>query len=304
MYSKFANVAGTELTYRPRVPGNPDILLAGKVNVKRIGGRRSFETESSHLACFAGGMFAMGALALDRPKDLDIGGKLTDGCVWAYDSMRSGVMAESFRVMQCGDKKNCAYSRNAWVHELEPPEEFYEVQSTPQNGHTSPEAILTPGRVPERATEAMVEAKNKADVPAPPPVADVDEPPTPVHQPGKRSPQEPKTARDYAEALIAADDLPDGYLSIGDRRYILRPEAIESVWYMYRISADKAWADKGWNMWGHVIKAVSIEGDGKGPASAVADVSLDPSNIDWDWLNSMESFWFGGALSAATHSDG
>jgi len=254
-------------------------------------------------------MFAMGSLALNRPKDLDIGAKLTDGCVWAYDSMRSGVMPESFRVMPCGDKKTCTYSRDAWVHELEPSEEFVEVQNEPGKGHTSPEAILTPGdKVPEGATEPAAEVKSKADVPAaevknkadvpePPPV---DDPSIPVHQPGKRSPQEPKTARDYAEALIAADDLPDGYLSIGDRRYILRPEAIESVWYMYRISADKAWADKGWGMWGHVIKAVSVDGDGKGPASAVADVSLDPSNIDWDWLNSMESFWFGGVLSAAS----
>jgi len=305
MYSKFADIAGTELTYRPRVPGNPDILLAGKVDVKRIGGHRSFKTDSSHLACFAGGMFAMGAKALGRPKDLDIGMKLTDGCVWAYDSMRSGVMAETFSVMPCKDKSNCVYSRDAWVHELEPEE--FEVQNESQDAHTSPETILAGGRgAPERTTEDVTKEKNKVEAPPPPPAADVDDP-TPVHQPGKRSPpvslaHEPKSARDYAEALIAANDLPDGYLDIGDRRYILRPEAIESVWYMYRISANKLWADKGWQMWEQVIKAVSVEGNGKGPASAVADVSLHPDSIDWDWLNSVESFWFGGTyLSLIFH---
>jgi mannosyl-oligosaccharide alpha-1,2-mannosidase len=34
-----------------------------------------------------------------------------------------------------------------------------------------------------------------------------------------------------------------------DTRYILRPEAIESVFYMYRITGDPVWQDKGWQMW-------------------------------------------------------
>lgn len=40
-----------------------------------------------------------------------------------------------------------------------------------------------------------------------------------------------------------------------DTRYILRPEAIESVFYMYRITGDPVWQDKGWQMWQAIEKA-------------------------------------------------
>jgi Glycosyl hydrolase family 47 len=40
-----------------------------------------------------------------------------------------------------------------------------------------------------------------------------------------------------------------------DTRYILRPEAIESVFYMWRITGDATWREKGWRMWGAIEKA-------------------------------------------------
>jgi hypothetical protein len=40
-----------------------------------------------------------------------------------------------------------------------------------------------------------------------------------------------------------------------DTRYILRPEAIESVFYMWRITGDSSWQDKGWRMWEAIEKA-------------------------------------------------
>lgn len=39
-----------------------------------------------------------------------------------------------------------------------------------------------------------------------------------------------------------------------DTRYILRPEAIESVFYMWRITGDPKWQDKGWQMWESIEK--------------------------------------------------
>ncbi|KAA8907997.1 glycosyl hydrolase family 47-domain-containing protein [Sphaerosporella brunnea] len=300
MYTKAMDVAGTELTYRPRVPGNPDILLAGAVVVKTRNNKHSFEPDSSHLACFAGGMFAMGAKTFGRDKDLDIGSKLTDGCVWAYASMRSGIMPETFNVMPCKDKATCAYDHEAWVTELEPPEEFVEnrnqMADMAAHKHVSPEAAAVAAGGELKKMDAPVEPVRHIEHP---PKSAEDDEPAPVHRPGKRTPPEYKemplkTSREFAEDLIAAEDLPEGFLEIGDRRYILRPEAIESVWYMYRITADTKWADKGWGMWEKVIRAVSVEG--KGPASAIADVTLDTESPDWDWLNSLESFWFGETL--------
>lgn len=61
------------------------------------------------------------------------------------------------------------------------------------------------------------------------------------------------------------------------------PEAIESVWYMYRITGDPAWQEKGWLMWRSVISAVRTEAG----ASAVLDVlDAQPKQTD-----EMESFW-------------
>lgn len=62
-----------------------------------------------------------------------------------------------------------------------------------------------------------------------------------------------------------------------------RPEAIESVWYMYRITGDPIWQEKGWKMWQAIIKATRTEYG----ASAVENVlSTTPKPVD-----EMESFW-------------
>jgi mannosyl-oligosaccharide alpha-1,2-mannosidase len=41
---------------------------------------------------------------------------------------------------------------------------------------------------------------------------------------------------------------PKSFLKIHNKRYLLRPEAIESVFIMYRITGDVAWQEKGWKM--------------------------------------------------------
>lgn len=40
------------------------------------------------------------------------------------------------------------------------------------------------------------------------------------------------------EQIIKDNRLPSGFSDISDRRYILRPEAIESVFILYRITGD------------------------------------------------------------------
>ena len=67
-----------------------------------------------------------------------------------------------------------------------------------------------------------------------------------------------------------------------------RPEAVESVWYMYRITGDKTWQEKGWKMFESIIRATKVEGG----HSAIADVTADkPKPKD-----SMESFWLAETL--------
>ena len=47
---------------------------------------------------------------------------------------------------------------------------------------------------------------------------------------------------------IANLRLPEGFTAVEDRRYILRPEAIESVFVMYRVTGEQQWQAAAWDM--------------------------------------------------------
>ena len=64
----------------------------------------------------------------------------------------------------------------------------------------------------------------------------------------------PQTHKEYVTERIARESLPKGFAGMDSTAYILRPEAIESVWYMHRITADPKWADKGWDMFKSIVK--------------------------------------------------
>lgn len=67
-----------------------------------------------------------------------------------------------------------------------------------------------------------------------------------------------------------------------------RPEAIESVFYMYRVTGDITWQDKGWAMWQAIMKHTRAEHG----HSAIDDVGLEnPRQVD-----EMESFWLAETL--------
>lgn len=87
---------------------------------------------------------------------------------------------------------------------------------------------------------------------------------------------------------IANLRLPSGFTSIDDRRYVLRPEAIESVFLMYRITGQQHWQAAAWDMWTAIMRSTDTDIGN----SALADVSAEtPPRMD-----SMESFWLGETL--------
>ncbi|KAG5937249.1 hypothetical protein E4U53_000038 [Claviceps sorghi] len=53
--------------------------------------------------------------------------------------------------------------------------------------------------------------------------------------------------------------LPGGFLRVDDARYMLRPEAIESVFYMWRVTGDAVWRDAAWRMWEGIVKETETE---------------------------------------------
>ncbi|KAJ4365896.1 hypothetical protein N0V83_008518 [Neocucurbitaria cava] len=87
---------------------------------------------------------------------------------------------------------------------------------------------------------------------------------------------------------IANLRLPAGFTAIDDRRYLLRPEAIESVFVLYRVTGEQSYQAAAWDMWTAIQRATDTDIGN----SALLDVSAEsPPRLD-----SMESFWMGETL--------
>lgn len=220
MYEKFMPVAKKHLFFRPLNPDNLDILVSGEVRVSGTPPTYELKPEGQHLTCFVGGMIGMASKIFNRPDELAIAEKLTNGCVWAYESKIHGVAPELFRLVPCNNSTNptCQWSEEAW--------------------HAG---------IPSLPSDAAA-----------------------------------------AQKKIMNFRLAPGFASYPDAKYILRPEAIESVFMMYRITGDPAWMEKGWRMFQSIekITRTSIAN------SAIDDVTKPkPRKLD-----SMESFWLAETL--------
>jgi mannosyl-oligosaccharide alpha-1,2-mannosidase len=82
--------------------------------------------------------------------------------------------------------------------------------------------------------------------------------------------------------------LPKGFTTAKDPRYILRPEAIESVFILWRITGDSVWRETAWDMFEAVINATET----KYANAAVLDVTVIGSRKE----DYMESFWMAETL--------
>lgn len=167
-----------------------------------------------------------------QPDDLITARKLTDGCIWAYKAMPSGMMPEVFHVIPCANASSCEWDERKWHEEI----------------------------------MARNEGVNEANI----------------------------------EEKIKELRLVEGFTDIPDRRYILRyvfpvnilrpdtdvrhsPEAIESVFILYRITGDESLRDEAWEMFQSVDKYTKTE---YGNAALDDITEMPPTKSD-----SMESFW-------------
>ncbi|XXG93909.1 hypothetical protein Hte_000159 [Hypoxylon texense] len=94
---------------------------------------------------------------------------------------------------------------------------------------------------------------------------------------------------DEADSIISEWRLPKGFTKIPDTRYILRPEAIESVFILYRVTGRTDLLGSAWEM----FEAIQKHTRTTLANAALADVTVTgrPPKID-----SMESFWMGETL--------
>ncbi|KAE9368012.1 glycoside hydrolase family 47 protein [Stipitochalara longipes BDJ] len=124
------------------------------------------------------------------------------------------------------------------------------------------------------------------------------------------------------EKIIAERNLWKGIVSVDDRRYILRPEAIESVFMMWRITGKQIYQEAAWRMF-QAVEAVSRtdvaaaaiaditvpsedsdnslerqvqQGSGEEPIGKREDGNSGGSSVRAQQVDSMESFWLAETL--------
>lgn len=124
MYEMSVETTKKYLLFRPMIPEEKrDILFAGQVSTQghlEDDNDVKLKAEGTHLTCFVGGMFAIGAKIFDRKGDLDLAKKLTDGCVWAYESTTTGIMPEHFLALPCESREKCPWNETAYWEALDP----------------------------------------------------------------------------------------------------------------------------------------------------------------------------------------
>lgn len=218
MYESAVDAAIEHLLFRPITPNNADILTPTSARVQPDGSIVR-DHKIQHLACFTGGMFALGSKLFESPQHLDYARRVTESCIWAYTNAPNSIMPETFTMLACSSSHpshnadDCTFDPNVW-----PPQQF------------------------------------------------------------------------------------PGFETVLDARYVLRPEAIESVFYMYRITGEQRYQDIAWDMFQAIERhtrtelanaaiqdvTLKIDRDGNGGAESGA------KELEKD--NSMESFWLAETL--------
>lgn len=106
------------LLYRPMSDDDWDVLFPAKAALDPNRAMDA-EYEITHLTCFIGGMYGLGAKIFNREKDIETAIKLTDGCVWAYQLTASGLMPEVSRVLPCPTLEKCEFNQTLWWDTLD-----------------------------------------------------------------------------------------------------------------------------------------------------------------------------------------
>lgn len=302
MYLESVDQGKRMLLYKPNTTSAEEILFAGDLHINPYDTSDIvFSPTMAHLSCFLGGMYAMGAKVFDRPEDLEIGKRLTQGCVWAYSATGTGVMPEDIAVSPCGEsgegiEETCEFSApkldlQSFVFGPDgvaqdttgtspAPEYKKEVNKIP-----SQYTLHGLGIAPKSRREQYPNLRNQEFLAA------------------KQSPllkltaEElklvPKKMADTTTRWPASGsyDMPREFVDVSPH-YLLRPEAIESVYYMYRITGDASWQDKGWEMFKSVVNLCHA---GEGIFAAAKDVT-DWRLRDNRHYDEQESFWVGETL--------
>ncbi|KAJ5169658.1 Glycoside hydrolase family 47 [Penicillium coprophilum] len=314
MYKKAATAARKSLLFQPMVKGGRDIRFMASTFPITPGKTAELTStdlkyEGTHLTCFVGGMFAIGAKAFGIEGDLELAAKLTDGCVWAYESTQTGVMPEHFRLLPCEKGSACEWDparfeagvdRNSRVdpeagHSFRNGESSYKqrvdlISHDPPPGSASGSVpIPMPGSLNPHDSDVLAKRDGAGNHTEASPAGSKSAPVTDGAELQNRdAPRSSSSPASPHIAEVGKDHLPAGMTSIPSPTYYLRPEAIESVFIMYRLTGDESWRRKGWQMFEAISKYTRTELAN----AAIHDVTAQkPIHKD-----TMESFWLAETL--------
>ncbi len=303
MYLDSMDAVRQELLFRPMTKENHDILFTSRQTIAPKATEPSRKKmsiyEGTHLGCFAGGMFALGAKMFGISGDMSIAEKLTDGCVWAYGSTPIGVMPEDFELVPCDSLNSCTWNETKWHNALDPyrGERIRAVEEYNLNQQRLHEEAVTglDSLADQDAAEVVSDPSMKkrdvapnVDKGKPTKTFITDEVEEEAIPPPPYVPRVPLSHEKYVAARILEERLPPGYIKIRQSDYRLRPEAIESVFIMHRITGDETWREKGWTMFDAVDKATKTDV----AHAAVKDVTSQLG----EQQDTMESFWLAETL--------
>ncbi|ODN87438.1 mannosyl-oligosaccharide 1,2-alpha-mannosidase [Cryptococcus wingfieldii CBS 7118] len=181
--------------------------------------------ELEHLTCFIGAMLGLGAKLLNRPGDMKDAERVTASCYWLSASTPTGLQPE---VME-------------WFEPHQVGEMYENVTLNAERNHpllySSDDKKVRDGM--HRDTSGVLRWNGDND-----PVFYAD------RQDKESGPVE------YAQRLKGT---PAGAKKVSTRG-LNRPETIESIFYMYRLTGDRKWQDKGWKMFTSWMNASTVDG--------------------------------------------
>jgi mannosyl-oligosaccharide alpha-1,2-mannosidase len=193
LYTWAAIKIDEHMLFRAAIPDETvgeQLLFCG--DIQTDGRNVQLHPDLQHLTCFVGGMFGLAGRLFEDKHHVEVGEKLTLGCIYAYEAMPSGIMPENFAMIPCASRTECPWDEAAWQDKKD---QVCGIDS------------------------------------------DLDSPDFGTQQAG------------------SACNMIPGFASIRDPRYLLRPEAIESVFVMYRITGDRKYLDHAWSMFTSITKA-------------------------------------------------
>jgi mannosyl-oligosaccharide alpha-1,2-mannosidase len=224
-----------------------DLLTIGKYSLKHT------IPEVEHLTCFAGAMLGLGAKLLGRDRDMADAQDFTNTCYWLSAATATGIQPDLVEFFNEGEE-HLMYENVTLDSD----------RHHPHGDHLDIDAEDAAGRV---VRDMSGNWHWKADG-------------IPVHaEAGGRDDAEPQV---YYSRLKGS---PPGTRKTSTR-YLNRPETIESVYYMYRLTGDPKWQDRGWKMYVSWVTTAAVPGG----ISSINDVTRDPEHVVYG--DNMESFTF------------